>query len=310
MRLARGRTLDVAMGDDAYPPLLAGIHQPPPVLHVVGDAELIRAPAVAVVGSRRPSREGLLLAERLAADLAAHGLVVVSGLALGIDAAAHRGALAAGWTVAVLASGLDVASPWTNRELQERIAGEGAVVSEFERGTPALKHHFLRRNRVISGLALGTVVVEAADRSGALITAKHAREQDREVFAVPGSPLRATSAGANALLRDGAALVRGWRDVLDELEPRLEALVQAGLVTPLRAPVRPPAGGGVQGSAADLLQLLGDAPVHVDDLQRASDRDVAALLAALSELEIAGAVRQLPGKYFVRAARPIASASR
>ena len=177
-----------------------------------GAVAMLSAPAVAVVGSRRPSRDGLLFAERLGADLAARGLVVVSGLAFGIDTAAHRGALATGRTVAVLASGVDV-PPVANQALYRRIAGAGAIVSEFERGVPARKHHFLQRNRIISGLALGTVVVEAAERSGALITARHAREQDREVFAVPASPLRETSVGVNALLKDGAALVRDWRDV-------------------------------------------------------------------------------------------------
>jgi DNA processing protein len=288
------RPLAISFADPRYPALLAKIHQPPATLDVLGDPALLSAPAVAVVGSRRPSREGLLFAERLAADLAARGLVVVSGLAFGIDTAAHRGALATGRTVAVLASGVDV-PPVANQALYRRIAGDGAIVSEFERGVPARKHHFLQRNRIISGLALGTVVVEAAERSGALITARHAREQDREVFAVPASPLRETSVGVNALLKDGAALVRDWRDVVHELAPHLDALPQLteSTATRIRA-------GGL--AAVGLLAHLGAAPVHVDELQAAAGRDPAATLAELSQLEISGLVRQLPGKYFVLAA--------
>jgi DNA processing protein len=284
----------LALGDDGYPARLARIHQPPPALHVLGDAALLRAPALAIVGSRRATRDGLLFTERLAADVAAAGLVVVSGLAYGIDSAAHRGALATGRTVAVLASGVDIPSPRGNRALYERIAETGAVVSEFDRGTRAFPGNFLQRNRVISGLCLGTVVVEAAERSGALITARHAREQDREVFAVPGSPLRETSAGPNGLLRDGAALVTSWRDVVRELSGQLELLpddapdLEAGL-TQIAAGARPRGG---------LLALLGPYPRHVDELQAATRRDVASILAELSDLELVGAVRQHPGKYF------------
>jgi DNA processing protein len=288
------RPRTIARADPRYPELLANIHQPPAALDVLGDPDLLHAPAVAVVGSRKPSRDGLLFAERLGADLAARGLVVVSGLAFGIDSAAHRGALATGRTVAVLASGVDV-PPGANGALYRRIVEDGAVVSEFERGLPARKHHFLRRNRIISGLALGTVVVEAAERSGALITARHAREQDREVFAVPASPLRETSAGVNALLKDGAALVRDWRDVVHELAPYLDSVPSLAGDGVRRIPARAVASGG-------LLEHLGAAPVHVDDLQAAAGRDVAATLAELSRLEISGLVRQLPGKYFVLSA--------
>ncbi len=294
----RTAPLTVALGDARYPRLLAAIHQPPAALDVLGDPDLLSAPAVAVVGSRKASREGVLFAERLAADLAARGLVVVSGLAIGIDAAAHRGALATGRTMAVLASGVDVA-PGVNRDLYERIAEEGALVSEFERGIPARKHHFLQRNRIISGLALGTVVVEAAERSGALITARHAREQDREVFAVPGSPLRETSAGANALLKDGAALVRDWRDVAHELASQLETLPAfAAVAGSDGAGGRAPAPHG-RDRRRGLLAHLGTAPVHVDDLQAAAGGEMASILAELSQLEIVGMIRQLPGKYFV-----------
>jgi DNA processing protein len=301
--------ITLRFGEPGYPPLLAAIHQPPPSLDVIGDPALLVRPAVAVVGARKASREGLLVAERLAADLAARGIVVVSGLAFGIDSAAHRGALVTGRTVAVLASGVDVPSPRMNAPLYRRIARDGALVSEFPRGTPALKHHFLQRNRLISGLALGTVVVEAGARSGALITARHAREQDREVLAVPGSPLRETSAGANALLKDGAALVRGWEDVVRELGVHLDEAFRAADRSAPAAPASRPAAAGTiapDGAVARrILATLGTRPVHVDDLQATCGLEVGPFLAHLSELEIVGAVRQLPGKYFVLPPTPL-----
>lgn len=283
-------------GEPGYPALLEHIPSPPELLYVLGDAALLSAPAVAVVGSRRPTREGVLFTETLAADLASRGVTVVSGLAYGIDAAAHRGALSTGRTVAVLASGVDVPSPGGNRELYRRILDTGAVASEFAPGTKARAWHFLQRNRIISGLALGTVVVEAAERSGALITARHATEQNRELFAVPGSPLRDTSAGPNALLKDGAALVRDCDDVVRELGPRLEA---AGLDLG-QAPADPAAGGP---ASPAILAHVGRVPKHLDELLAEIGGGLPRLLAELSELEILGLVRQMPGKYFARADR-------
>ncbi|MFN2433678.1 MAG: DNA-processing protein DprA [Gemmatimonadota bacterium] len=295
-------------GDPAYPELLERIAQPPPLLHVIGRLELLAGPAVAIVGTRRPSSEGALFAERLAADLAARGIVVVSGLAYGIDAAAHRGALATGATLAVLASGADVPSPVGNADLYRRIAARGAVVSEFPAGTGARAFQFLQRNRIISGISLGTVVVEAPAKSGALVTARHAAEQDREVFAVPGSPLREGSAGPNALLKDGACLVRGWEDVVRELrlggDPPASALEAAGGpgqrlaggIEPGHAGYRPESAPG----RGDVLRLLGAAPKHVDELLAESGRGVAELLSELGELEVLGSVRQHPGKFFSR----------
>jgi DNA processing protein len=320
-------TTRLERGAPGYPALLERIPDPPPELHVLGDPRALSAPAVAIVGTRRPSAEGLQFAEILARDLAARGIVVVSGLAYGIDAAAHRGALRSGRTVAVLASGVDVISPAGHAPLARDVTARGAVVSEFGPGTPARAWHFLRRNRVISGLALGTVVVEAGPRSGALITARHATEQDREVFAVPGSPLRETSAGPNALLRDGAALVRGWEDVLLELEPRIgEGRLRTAAPAPSerspahaargpressssgRAAVLEQAGSGqfaIDPSAAglrrDLLAALGRGSLHVDALCAAAGGETSAVLAELSCLELDGAVRQLPGKHFCRA---------
>jgi len=314
----------ILRGEPRYPPLLERIPDPPPLLHVLGDPALLARQAVAVVGTRRPTREGLLFAEQLGADLAARGIVVVSGMAYGIDAAAHRGALSTGFTVAVLASGVDVPYPRGNRELYLRILATGAVLSELPRGAPARAHQFLRRNRIISGLALGTVVVEAGERSGALVTARHAQEQNREVFAVPGSPLRETSAGTNALLKDGAALVRDWRDVVAELENQLEATAQlagtcqvdgAGL-SPAGARPRPTADGeSSDGGALDanlrhatrelasILTHLTTEPRHVDDLHAVGGLEMPLLLAGLFELELRGVVRQLPGMYFLRVSR-------
>ncbi|MBA2564030.1 MAG: DNA-protecting protein DprA [Gemmatimonadetes bacterium] len=247
---------------------------------------------MAIVGSRRPTREGRAFAERLAADLAQRGVVVVSGMAYGIDAAAHRGALETGRTVAVLASGADLPSPTGNRALYRAIVERGgAVVSEYPPGMPALAHHFRKRNRIVSGLALGTVVVEAGEHSGALVTARHAMDQNREVFAVPGSPLHETTAGSNALLRDGAALVRDWLDVVCELAagcPALAALARGG--TP---PALPQEDAGVR-----LARHLGRSPKHVDQLQRECGWSVAELLAELTELEMRGLARQHAGSYF------------
>jgi DNA processing protein len=288
-------------GAPDYPPLLEQISDPPPLLYVLGDVGLLLRPAVAIVGTRRPSREGLLFAEGLAFDLARQGLIVVSGLAFGIDAAAHRGALAAGRTVAVLASGVDVPSPRGNRDLYDQVLKGGAVVSELAGGSHARAHQYLSRNRIISGLALGTVVVEARQRSGALTTARHAREQDREVFAVPSSPLRETSAGPNALIKDGAALVRGWEDVVAELQPQLSPSMTTRLACSENSTGERTEAPGRAQTERGVLRLLNREPIHIDALQAADGREVSRLLAELSELEIMGAVRQLPGKYFIRA---------
>ena len=286
----RAAPLRLALDDPRYPPLLAAIHQPPPTLDVLGDPDLLSGPAVALVGSRRASREGLLLAERLAADLAARGLVIVSGLAFGIDAAAHRGALATGRTVAVLASGVDV-PPGANRDLYAQVAAEGALVSEFARGLTARKHHFLQRNRIISGLALGTVVVEAAERSGALITARLAGELGREVYAVPGNVSSEGSQGTNSLIRDGARLTQGWEDVVAEwpadLRGALRSVVASGSssggdVAELPAPGR-----------SALLELLGDEPVAIDTLVEQSRLPSGQASAELIALERRGLLRRI-----------------
>ncbi len=204
------------LSDPLYPPLLRQIPDPPIALFVRGDATLLSEPQLAMVGSRNPSVEGRRNAEEFAEYLAKCGLVITSGMALGIDAASHKGALKGGKTVAVWGTGLDKAYPPRNRELAEEIIAKGVVVSEFPPGTPPLPTHFPRRNRIISGLAVGTLVVEAAKQSGSLITARLASEQGREVFAIPGSIHNPMARGCHRLLRDGAKLVESAGDILEE----------------------------------------------------------------------------------------------
>lgn len=272
-----------------YPALLNQIASPP-ALFWRGLAWQ-EAPAVAIVGSRQATPYGCAVAEELAADLADRGIVVVSGLARGIDAAAHRGCLRAGGiTLAVLGCGLDVRYPPEHAALAEDIARSGALVSEFPPGTPPRAEHFPARNRIISGLTLGVVVVEAAERSGALITARLAAEQGREVFAVPGSIRGRQSAGAHRLIQDGAKLVQGVDDILDELpelrglHPRAHTRAHAGARTP--APLPDPCD-------AQVLQVLDDNPMHVDTLVRACALPAAKVLERLTYLEMSGYIMRL-----------------
>lgn len=285
------------LGQPGYPELLARLDDAPPVLAVLGDPALLSARAVAVVGSRNASANGQRLAETLGADLAAAGLVVVSGLARGIDSAAHRGALRTGATIACIAGGLDIAYPSENRALQDRIAEAGAVVAEYPPGTAPQARHFPRRNRVIAGLSLGVVVVEAAPRSGSLITARLAVEAGREVFAVPGSPLDPRARGGNGLIRDGAHLTETAHDVLDALPQdgsRLRARLELS-----EDPSTPPHGEWAPGEHASVrdavLDLLGPAPTAVDDLIRRCQFSGPAVLSVLLDLEVAGRIETLPG---------------
>ena len=296
------------LGDPAYPPLLAGLDDAPPVLAVLGDVTLLSARAVALVGGRNASANGRRIAEDLAAELARAGLVVVSGMARGIDAAAHEGALSIGRTIAVVAGGFDVPYPPEHAELQRRIAAAGAVVTEAPPGTVPQSRHFPRRNRIIAGLVLGVVVVEAAPRSGSLITARLATEAGREVFAVPGSPLDPRSRGANDLIRQGAVLVETAADVLANLPGDLEA-GPAPLFALQDAPDAPPGFGepvpsGLDflDSAADraalhaqVLDLVGSSPTPVDAVLRRCQFSAPAVMAASLELELAGRVETLPG---------------
>lgn len=281
--------------DPRYPRRLLQLHDPPAVLFARGRLELLERPAVAVVGARRHTAYGAEAAKLLAGGLAGAGVVVVSGLARGIDGIAHEAALAGG-TIAVLGCGIDVAYPRENAALQERIAQEGLLLSEFAPGVPALPYHFPRRNRLIAALSAGVVVVEASAKSGSLITADHALELGREVFAVPGPINRETSVGTNALIRDGATLVTGVADIL-------EALGLEGRGGGVSAGEEAEAPEGLDGERLALWRVLRDEPLHVDELAGAAGLSPAGALAGLLELELAGWARQYAGKRFARVGR-------
>ena len=283
-RLAESDLRWLARSDPEFPPLLRGIHDPPPGLFVRGSAEteLLSRPAVAVVGARSCSPYGRQVARTCARELAAAGLVVVSGLARGIDGEAHRGALEAGeTTVAVLGCGIDRDYPASHRELAQRIAECGLIVSEYAPGLEPAPWRFPARNRIVAGLCVATVVVEAREASGALITADFALEEGREVFAVPGEITSALSAGTNALLRLGATPLTAPADVLASL----------GIE---RAPPPPI---DVEPEAERLLARLRDGPTGADELVRASGRSPAEVAVLLSELELAGLVSEVDGLY-------------
>lgn len=277
----------LTLGHPAWPPLLLQTADPPLLLYLEGDPAWLSAPAVAVVGSRRPSAQGADNARTFAGQLGAQGWMVVSGLARGVDAAAHEGALDAGAaTVAVLGCGPDIVYPASHKALAARIAARGALVSEFAPGTPPLPEHFPLRNRIIAGLTQGTLVVEAALRSGSLITARLANEAGRDVWAVPGSIHAAQSQGCHALIKQGAKLVESAQDIIDELRaPGCAARAEAAAAEPLADPV---------------LQALGEDPVTLDALLARTGWATAALSAHLLELELLGQVARLPGGLYQR----------
>src|SRR5439155_11179995 len=287
----------VCWGEPASPAALAAVEDAPPVLTVLGNPELLQAPTVAVVGARNASANGRRIARELAAGLGEEGVVVVSGMARGIDAAAHLGSLDSG-SVAVVAGGIDVVYPEENRGLYDALAERGAIVAEMPLGTEPLARHFPRRNRIISGMARGVVVVEAAAKSGSLITARFALEQGREVFAVPGSPLDPRSRGANDLLRNGATLTETAADIIDHLGPQLQGrsaappiqLAQPRLdLTPRPLPVIPPAALPASDDAALelIIEKLSPTPVAVDELVRQCHLSAASVATLLLELELA-----------------------
>jgi DNA processing protein len=295
-----GATL-LAWGEPDYPEALAAIDDAPPLLSVRGRAELLHRPAIAVVGARNASANGRRFARELAGALGSHGFLVVSGLARGIDAAAHLGSLASG-TAAVLGGGVDNVYPEENRDLYEAIAEHGVLVAEPPIGTVPQARHFPRRNRIVSGLSLGILVVEAAARSGSLITARLALEQGREVFAVPGSPLDPRCRGSNDLLRHGAILTEGAEDVLSQLGAQLThpAPARPRLSVPSPAVMDWPR-AGTQAPVADdaalelIAERLGPTPVAVDELVRQCHLSAAAVATLLLELELAGRVERHPG---------------
>jgi len=290
--LAAMRSLDVrlvALGEPEYPPALARIEDAPPLIAVRGNTALLARPVVAIVGSRNASAAGAKMAGRLARDLGQSGFAIASGLARGIDAAAHRASLASG-TIAVLAGGLDRIYPPEHADLLEAIVAEGVALSEMPLGWEPRARDFPRRNRLISGLALGLLVVEAARRSGSLITVRFALEQNREVFAVPGSPLDPRAEGTNGLLKQGAILVTEASDVIAVLEP----IVGQKIEPPAEAAPSPPEPELLPGTEARsrVLGLLGPTPVALDDLVRLAEASPAVVRTVLLELELAGRVER------------------
>ena len=289
----------LALGQPGYPDLLAAIPDPPLLLYIKGCPDLLAGPALAIVGSRNASTQGKANALAFAEALSRAGLAIVSGLALGVDAAAHEGALkGAGSTVAVIGTGPDLVYPARNRGLCERIAADGCIVSEYPVGTPPLPGNFPKRNRIISGLAAGVLVVEAAAQSGSLITARQAAEQGREVFAIPGSIHAALSKGCHLLIREGAKLVDGAGDVL-------EAMAWSPLAGRRPLPRLAVAAAAAVSSAEDdsLLAALGHDPVDPDTLLALVGGTPGELSTRLLLLELAGTVERLPGGQFQRIVR-------
>lgn len=284
----------LTLADPAYPRALLETADPPVLLYVRGAAGLLQQRGLAVVGSRNATAQGMLNAEQFSSAVAAAGLPVISGLAFGIDTAAHRGALAqpGGTTVAVIGTGCDVVYPSRNRELADRIAMAGCIVSEYPIGTPPVAANFPRRNRIISGLSQAVLVVEAAAASGSLITARMAAEQGRDVFAIPGSIHSPLARGCHQLIKQGAKLVEGAQDVLEEL--RLPAPFSGMLASP------PDRNGGISSPSArlsgdPLAEAIGFDPVSVDVLAERTDLSAAALQSQLLLLELDGVIEMLPG---------------
>ena len=283
--------------DPLYPPLLREIFDPPIVLYISGKQWDPGLPQVAIVGTRRPTGYGLNCAERIAEDLAARGLAITSGLARGLDAAAHRGALRTGVTYAVFGSGLDFTYPKENRELADLVKEKGAIISEFPLGTPPSPQNFPIRNRIIAGMSLGVAVVEAAEYSGSLITVRLALEAGREIFAVPGNITSPNSFGPHVLIRQGAKLVTGWQDVVEELPYPIREKILAPLVAKMQAAPEPQL---EDGEAKVWRALSLQEAVSIDTLLSKLPLGTSEVYSALLALETAGHIRQLPGKKYIR----------
>lgn len=281
----------LAKVDAEYPSRLVQADDAPPVLYAKGACELAAKPCIAIVGARNASALGVRFARQLAGELGEAGLVVISGLARGIDAAAHQGSLATG-TIAVLGTGIDIAFPPENETLYGEVLKQGLLLSEYLPGTPASPGNFPRRNRIIAGSAMGTVVVEGAVKSGSLLTARMALDYGREVFAVPGSPLDPRAQGPNGLIRQGATLIQGGGDVLEVLRP----IMVGGLASPApTSSLAPPDDLSLEHDRAKVLELLSPSPVGIDELARQSGVSPGALSIVILELELAGRVRRHPG---------------
>lgn len=284
----------IAWGEPAYPPLLAQIHDPPPLIYAKGRLDLLLKKTIGVVGARNASVNGRRFAKKLSADLGAGGLMVASGLARGIDAAAHEGAVATG-TAAVLGGGIDISYPAENADLQARIAEEGVLVAEAPPGTKPQARHFPRRNRIISGLARGVVVVEASPRSGSLITARMALDQGREVFAVPGAAMDPRARGTNELIRQGATLTETAEDVFAVLAQQRppakpDSFIENQSITPELTDV-----DDIDAARQEIVSALGPAPTTVDELVRVCQFSQAVVSTVLLELELAGRLERHPG---------------
>lgn len=305
-QLEKFRSFLVTCQDPLYPRNLLEIYDFPPFLYVKGSLSADDIP-VAVVGSRLASPYGRFTTERLSRDLALSGITIVSGLARGIDTAAHRGTLSArGRTIAVLGCGIDIVYPPENARLYEAIPEQGAIISEYALGTPPHRLNFPARNRIISGMSYGVLVVEAGEKSGSLITARFALEQGREVFAVPGAIDASGSRGTHKLLRDGAKLVESARDIIEEISPQIyhqrppvqPASKKSSEFTNLEKPNPPPVPATMDATGSAILKLLSVEPVHIDELAVSTGISVAALQRGLLSLELQGMILKLPGNNY------------
>ena len=313
----------VTINDDAYPPLLKQIHDPPVLLYIIGEFPLQNAPSIAIVGSRSPTGYGKTISHQLSHQLAERGITVVSGFARGIDTCVHRGALeAGGHTIAVFGCGLSIIYPETNRALATEIIESGALISEFPMTMPPRGNNFPRRNRVISGLTLGTLVVEASDRSGSLITARHAAEQGREVFAVPGQIFSNVSRGTHSLINQGATLINSVDDLLDALPQDYTKILGGESPEATRQPppskrsdkVAPPQSAEEKSAPVPqpkaelnltpdeqtVLSVIDTSSIHIDEITRVTQLPIGKVSSLLVMLELKGIVQQLPGKQFVK----------
>jgi len=303
--LAQIRELGVQLlnwDESEYPPRLLEIYDPPPLLYVRGDIQVLRRYSISMVGTRRPTPYGNLMAERLARDLAARGLVIVSGLARGIDCLSHRGACAAerGVTVAVLGTGIDVIYPKENKKMFAEVEKRGALISELPLGVHPAPENFPVRNRIVAGMSLGTIVVEGEQYSGSLITARLAMEFGREVYGVPGNATQPASFAPNQLIKQGAKLVTCWEDVVEELSTEIRAELFP-VESPNEAERESLFAQALAPEQKKLYDLLSsDQSLHVDAIVERSGMTSSAVLAALCEMELKGIIRQMPGKQFVR----------
>jgi DNA processing protein len=311
-RMLQAGAVTIPINDPLYPEALRQIFDPPVLLYARGNVDLLRSTCLAVVGTRRPTPYGLAVAEKLSADLARAGLTIVSGMARGIDTAAHRGALSVeGPTIAVLGCGVDIVYPSENKRVAAEIVAKGLIISEFPMGSIAFPQNFPIRNRIVSGLAVGLLVVEGAQYSGSAITAKLALDQGRELFAVPGNITNKLAWGPNLLIKQGAKLVQDWNDVIVDLPTVIrrrlidegrQRILNDGMGEQLELATQPPQPGPEGETGRKVLRLLKpDDALHLDDiLEQLETCSSSEVLAALFELEMLGLAKQLPGKNFVR----------